>query len=72
MSVVLRAAALLIAGVLLQPSDASANPLEDAIGRSEVRVRSAPYALPAGRTVPGCGLVERLERLGYHRVSTLR
>ncbi len=52
----------------LLPAAAAANPLEEEIGRSEVRVRSAPYALPTGRTIAGCGLVERLERLGYRRV----
>ena len=56
-----------IAAVLL-PVAAAANPLEEEIGRSEVRIRSAPYPLPTGRTVAECRLVERLERLGYRRV----
>lgn len=42
--------------------------LEEELGRSEVRVRSAAYPLVAGRSVAQSGLVERLERLGYERV----
>jgi penicillin-binding protein 1B len=43
-------------------------PLESRLGRSEVRVWSAPYPLLPGRTVREAGLPERLARLGYVRV----
>ena len=52
---------------LAQPH--AANPLLDEIGRSEVRVRSAAFRLEPGGTVEGYLLIERLERLGYDRVS---
>ncbi len=42
--------------------------LEDEVGRSEVRIRSAPYPLTAGRTVAEARLPERLARLGYTRL----
>ena len=48
---------------------ASASGLEEELGRSEVRVRSAAYALVAGRTVAQTALLERLDRLGYERVK---
>lgn len=60
------ALALLLAAL---PLAAAANPLLEEIGRSEVRVRSAPFALEPGGTLEGYGLVERLERLGYDRQS---
>jgi penicillin-binding protein 1B len=47
---------------------AAASSLDDELGRSEDRVRSAAYAIPRGRTVPGTGLPQRLERLGYERL----
>jgi membrane peptidoglycan carboxypeptidase len=42
--------------------------LESELGRSEVRVRSAPYILSAGMTVQQAALPERLAQLGYSRV----
>jgi penicillin-binding protein 1B len=42
--------------------------LEDELGRSEVRVRTAPYPVVAGRSVAETALLERLDRLGYERV----
>jgi penicillin-binding protein 1B len=45
-----------------------APPLESRLGRSEVRVWSAPYPLVRGVTVRGAGIPERLDRLGYTRV----
>lgn len=44
-------------------------PLESRLGRSEVRIWSAPYPLVAGRTVTEAAIPERLARLGYVRVS---
>ncbi len=65
--VALVALALLLAGCLrLAPSPP---PLESRLGRSEVRVFSAPYALVVGVTVRGAGIPERLARLGYTRVG---
>src|SRR6188474_2070548 len=58
------AAALLGAGAC-RPQ---APPLESRLGRSEVRVWSAPYPLVRGVTVRGAGIPERLDRLGYTRV----
>jgi penicillin-binding protein 1B len=43
-------------------------PLETRLGRSEVRVWSAPYPLTPGPTVRGAAIPERLARLGYVRV----
>ena len=60
----LLAAALLAAGCF----HAEAPPLESRLGRSEVRVFSAPYPLRAGVTIRGAGIPERLDRLGYTRV----
>jgi penicillin-binding protein 1B len=48
---------------------ASAGGLEEELGRSEVRVRSEPYPLVAGRTVAETALLERLDRLDYERVK---
>ena len=45
-----------------------APPLESRLGRSEVRVFSAPYPLVPGITIRGAGIPERLARLGYTRV----
>lgn len=56
----------LLAGVL--PQAILAASLEDELGRSEVRVRSAPAPLAPGRTVAEYALDERLKRLGYQRV----
>jgi len=57
-----------LVALLLSPQLA-ANPLLEEIGRSEVRVRSAAFALEPGSTLEGSGLVERLERLDYERLS---
>jgi penicillin-binding protein 1B len=46
-----------------------APPLESRLGRSEVRVFSAPYPLVAGVRVQAAGIPERLRRLGYVRVK---
>ena len=46
--------------------------LASELGRSEVRVLSAPYRAPVGRTVAEVRLPERLERLGYRRVRGRR
>ena len=54
--------------LLLIPGPARAGELEDELGRSESRVRSAPFPLLPGRTVWDYALDERLERLGYRRV----
>jgi penicillin-binding protein 1B len=59
----------LLAALVLLPGPLFANPLLEQIGRSEVRVRSAAFPLRAGGTLEGYELVERLERLGYQRVS---
>ncbi len=50
------------------PAATSAQDLEREIGRSEVRVRSAPFRLVEGRSVWGLALAQRLERLGYRRL----
>jgi len=50
------------------PAPLLAGSLEEDLGRSEVRVRSAPFHLAPGRTVREYRLVERLEALGYRRV----
>lgn len=63
------AAPFLGALALLAAPAAGANPLLDEIGRSEVRVRSAAFPLESGGTLEGYALVERLERLGYDRLS---
>lgn len=43
--------------------------LEDDLGRSEVRIWAAPFEIASGRTLDELALVERLQRLGYERVS---
>ncbi len=50
------------------PQALAAASLEDELGRSEVRVRSAPMPLIPGRTVADYALEDRLKRLGYLRV----
>src|SRR5436190_17016898 len=45
-----------------------APPLETSLGRSEVRVWSAPFPLVPGERVRAAGIPERLRRLGYVRV----
>lgn len=50
------------------PAAAAETRLTDALGRNEVRVRSAPYPIFSGLNVAGGGLPERLDRLGYRRV----
>jgi hypothetical protein len=59
---------LRVVAVGLVASLAGAADLENDLGRSEVRIRSAPYPLVAGRTVHESALPRRLERLGYRRV----
>jgi penicillin-binding protein 1B len=49
-------------------SAVAADTLEEELGRTEVRVRSAAYPLVAGRTVEQAALVQRLETSGYRRV----
>jgi len=66
-----RHSAWLVAGLLLfLPAVAGQvpNDLEALQGRSETRVFSAPYNIVTGTTVAGCGLLERLDQLGYRRV----
>ena len=53
---------------LLVPSTASAASLDEELGNSEVRVRSAPFEIVTGRSVADQRLLERLDLLGYHRV----
>ncbi len=67
--------AVLLAASLLSTSGVDAaswseNPLEQAIGRSEVRIFSAPFALEAGGTVWDYALADRLKQLGYRRVRS--
>jgi membrane peptidoglycan carboxypeptidase len=45
-----------------------AGSLDDELGRSDIRIRSAPYHLVSGVTVQEAALPERLEQLGYRRV----
>ena len=45
-----------------------ATPLEHTLGRSETRVRSAPFVVVPGATVADYALAERLEGLGYQRL----
>jgi len=59
---------LRVVAVGLLASLAGAADLENDLGRSEVRIRSAPYPLVGGRTVQESALPRRLERLGYRRV----
>ena len=66
-----RFAAVLTVAFLL-PAAAQAGELEDELGRSEVRVWSAPFHLVPGRTVWDLALEQRLERLGYRRVRGRR
>ncbi|HXT20095.1 MAG TPA: transglycosylase domain-containing protein [Thermoanaerobaculia bacterium] len=65
-ALVLAVAVLAVAGC--RPAFRKAPPLESRLGRSEVRVWSAPYPLVHGVTVRGAGIPERLDRLGYTRV----
>jgi penicillin-binding protein 1B len=65
----LRVLAALALPLLLAGCRPSAPPLASRLGRSEVRVWSAPFPLVAGRTPAESGLPERLERLGYRRVG---
>ncbi|MCB1057693.1 MAG: transglycosylase domain-containing protein [Acidobacteria bacterium] len=62
------AAVGLFAVVVMVPAGGARAGLEDELGRSEVRVLSAPYPLSPGVTVTGAALPERLERLGYQRI----
>jgi penicillin-binding protein 1B len=48
---------------------ARGNPLEDELGRSEVRIWSEAYPIVEGLTIAEMRLPERLERLGYERVT---
>jgi membrane peptidoglycan carboxypeptidase len=63
--------ALALAAVALAPAPPAAAALTDELGRSDVRVRSAPYPIAAGLTVTSAALPERLDRLGYRRVHRL-
>ncbi len=67
-SLAARAAALASLATLLAAPLAAAS-LEDDLGRNESRVYSAPFAIPAGRTVQELALPERLARLAYRRVA---
>jgi penicillin-binding protein 1B len=58
---------LAVLGLLASPAFGAS--LEERIGRAEVRVYSAPYAIAPTRTVRQSALPERLERLRYRRVS---
>ena len=42
--------------------------LEDRVGRTQVQVRSAPFAPVVGQRIDGAGLAGRLARLGYREV----
>ncbi len=55
--------------VLALSTPAIAGPLDEQLGRTEVRITSAPYPLVPGRTVGQAQLPQRLERLGYTRVK---
>ena len=58
------------AGLLvLLTSAAEARTLEQDLGRRESRLYSSTYEVPVGRTIAETALVDRLERLGYQRVS---
>jgi penicillin-binding protein 1B len=57
-----------LAACLLGSAAGAGQALEEELGRSEVRVRSAAYPLVAGRTVEQAALVQRLEQNGYVRV----
>ena len=57
---------LLAARVLAGPAG---DGLEQELGRSETRVWSAPLRLVEGRSLADMGVPQRLERLGYRRVS---
>lgn len=61
------AAAFLVAGVLLAAA-AHAGLEDDDLGRNEVRIWSAPFALEPGLSALAGELPRRLERLGYSRV----
>ena len=67
-----RRAIVALCALFLLPAEATAGGLEAELGRSESRVRSAPFPLATGRTVWDYGLEERLERLGYARVRGRR
>lgn len=62
------------AGVPAAPAAADERPagarLADELGRNEVRVYSAPYPIPLGARLAATAIPERLDRLGYRRVST--
>ncbi len=59
---------LALAAALAAAPEAGAERLTDQLGRSDVRVYSAPYPLAGGLTVAGAALPVRLARLGYRRV----
>lgn len=60
---------VLLLASLLSASPARATDLEHVLGRRQLEIRSAPHVPVVGRSVRGQGLAERLERLGYERVS---
>jgi len=59
---------LLLLGALLCAGPAGASSLDAELGRSEVRVRSARYLIPLGRSVQEAAIPKRLDRLGYRRI----
>ena len=63
-----RALAIVGALALAAAPAEGAVPLEQALGRNESRILSAPYAIAGGATVADLALPERLARLGYRRV----
>lgn len=62
-------AALVLTTSLTAADGVGGYALEDRLGRNETRIRSAPFPIEVGRTVAEMRLVERLEQLGYRRVS---
>ena len=62
------AVSLFLPLALLWAAPALASSLDAELGRSEARVRSAPYRIPVGRGVQETALPERLDRLGYERM----
>ncbi|MBT3222672.1 MAG: hypothetical protein HN348_26655, partial [Proteobacteria bacterium] len=48
---------------------AAAAPLNQTVGRTEVRLRSAPFVPLVGATLDDLSMLDRLEHLGYTQVS---
>ena len=59
----------LVALALLLSSSAYANPLQETVGRSETRVKSATFAPAVGRGLQDQALVSRLAHLDYRAVN---